>query len=563
MIRFGVARKYGKDLPKYIETIADHNIDAYEMGFAYGVPDSISSDTLELAHKKKVLLSGHLPFWINLGNLSSNEKNIKYLVDGIRMAELLKSTIVFHLGFYGKNSFKKILPNIISCFEQAFEQMPLIYGRIGIETTGKQKAIGTVKEIIEIINLLNNSHVVPIIDWSHIFARSNGATANGYRGFSSILQEFEHNCKLVPDYFHGGSVIYENGNEKKHQSAKLFAPSMPSLLCLLRDRGYRDFTMIIESPDSINDVTWLKKLKGDKDMFKFDYGKQHFFFEGDSLSTPDHPLTVTLQINRVCNLNCIYCSECKQLDDLSYDNALEILDKLKGVKRIIISGGEPLLHKDLVSILKACRERFEVVAMATNAVLMTPETANQIVKYVDYFDITIDGPRKIHNSIRGKYDEIIRGIMNLKHAHGSFSIVTVLFENNKDVIDTILTIADTFGAEKLKVLSPIPKGKGVSISSNRLDSCALDEVFQKLKHVKDQYGIHTRIVMTDWDKIQEGHAILIHPDGTVVASPVWSKEGCIDVIGNINTSSIEELWDKYPYKENHIKKYIERTMKVY
>ena len=441
--------------------------------------------------------------------------------------------------------------------------MPLKNGRIGIETTGKQKAIGTVDEIIEIINLIDNPCVVPIIDWSHVFARSNGLDANGYKGFSSILQRFEDECSIIPDYFHGGSVLYENGNEKKHQSARFLSPSMPSLLCVLKDRGYQNFTMIIESPDSINDINWLKKMKGDADMFKFDYGKQHFYFEGNKLEVPSCPLTITLQINRNCNLSCIYCSESNRLDDLSYDNAIQILDKLKDVKRIIISGGEPLMHKDLIPILKACRERFEVVAMATNAVLMTPEIANQIVKYVDYFDITIDGPRKIHNSIRGKYDEIIQGIINIKNAHGAFSIVTVLFEKNKDVIDTILTIADTFGAEKLKVLSPIPKGKGVSIASSRLNSNAIDEVFEKLKQVKDEYGIHTKIVMTDWDRIKEGHAILIHPDGTVVASPVWSKDGCIDIIGNINTSSLEDLWNKYPYKENHINKYIEKTMKVY
>lgn len=563
MIRLGIARKFGKDLPKYIENISNNNIDAYEMGFAYGVPDSIPNSTLRLAEEKNVLLSGHLPFWINLGNLSNIEKNVKYLIDGIKIAEILKSTVVFHLGFYGKSDFKDILPNILLCFEQAFEQFPLRNGRIGIETTGKKKAIGTVDEIIEIINLINNPNVVPIIDWSHIFARSNGQAANGYLGFSTILQQFEDNCKLIPDYFHGGSVIYENGNEKKHQSARFFSPSMPSLLDVLEERGYHDYTMIIESPDSINDVNWLKKMKGDKAMFKFNYGKQHFYFEGDNINIPDYPLTVTLQINRKCNLKCIYCSECKQLEDLPYENALQILDKLKGVNRIIISGGEPLLHQDLLPILKACRERFEVVAMATNAVLMTPEIAGQIVKYVDYFDITIDGPRKIHNNIRGKYDEIIQGIINLKNANGSFSIVTVLFEDNKDVIDIVLTIADTFGAEKLKILSPIPKGKGIAIASERLDSCAIDEVFQKLKSIKELYGIHTKIVMTDWDKIKEGHAILIHPDGTVVASPVWSKDGCIDIIGNINESSIEELWGKYPYKENHIKKYIEKTMKVY
>lgn len=562
MIKFGVARKYGKDIAKYIEKLAQQNIDAYEMGFAYGVPEAISYEAIQVAKQHNLALSGHLPFWINLGNLNSTEKNIGYLIEGFRIAELLETTVVFHLGFYGNRSYNEIKKNILNCFDRALNEIPLKKGRIGIETTGKQKAIGTVDEVIEIINLLNSTQVVPIIDWSHLFARSDGLDANGYKNFNFILQKFERNCRVRPDYFHGGSVFYENGNEKKHQSAKILAPSMLSLLDVLRDRGYDNFTFIIESPDSINDVNWLKRLKGEKNMFKFDYGRQHFFFDGDNPDIPDYPLTVTLQINRNCNLNCIYCSEHERLEDLSYDNAVEILDKLKGVKRIIISGGEPLLHKDLIPILKACRERFEVVAMATNAVLLSEEMAKQIVKYVDYFDITIDGPRKIHNDIRGHFDEIIKGIINLKNAGGSFSIVTVLFKKNKDVIDYVLTIADIFGAEKLKVLSPIPKGKGVSIVDERLDDTEVNSIFQKLKEVKELFGIHTKVVMTDWNKIREGHAILIHPDGEMVASPVWTKDGCIDVIGNINKSNIEELWGKYPYKENHVNKYIEKTMKV-
>lgn len=563
MIRLGVARKYGKDLEKYIEKISGQNIDAYEMGFAYGVPEIISNDILQQSKQRNIQLSGHLPFWINLGNLDNTEKNVKYLLDGIRIAEVLESTVVFHLGFYGKNNYKSIFNNIIRCFDLALEQVPLMNGRIGIETTGKQKAIGTVDEIIEIINVLNNPCIVPIIDWSHVFARSNGKEANGYMDFLRILKKFESECVIKPDYFHGGSVIYENGNERKHQSAKHFAPSMPALLSALDDMGYDDYTMIIESPDSINDVNWLKTIKGGKEMFKFDYGKQFFYYEGEGIVMPDYPITVTLQINRRCNLKCIYCSECKELEDLPYDNVIKILDKLKGVKRIIISGGEPLMHNDLISILKECRERFEVVAMATNATLITSELANEIVKYVDYFDVTLDGPRQIHNEIRGHFDEIIQGIINIKNAHGAFSVVTVLFEKNKEYIEAVLMMADLLGAEKLKILSPIPKGRGESIVSERLDSQEIDDLYKHLSLIKSEYGIRTRIVITDWEKIGEGHAILIHPDGVVVASPVWTNSDCIATIGNIYNDSIKEIWEKYPYKDNHINKYLEKTMKVY
>lgn len=297
-------------------------------------------------------------------------------------------------------------------------------------------------------------------------------------------------------------------------------------------------------------------------MYYFDVEKQYFKTDEVSPTIPDLPLTVTLQINRKCNLKCIYCSEYNQISDLSLENAIAILEKLKGVKRVIISGGEPLLHKDLFPILSYCRSNFEVVALATNATLITSDKAQELVKYIDYFDVTIDGTRAIHDSIRGNFDGVIQGLLNLKSAGGKLSIVTVLYNKNKSVLPYILSFADIFGAEKLKVLSPIPKGRGVAIANDRPDQAEISAIFERLKAFKLENGIKTKIVMTSWDRIKEGHAILIHPDGQVVASPVWTKENCIAPIGNINHQSIAEIWELYPYKLNHINKYIEKTMLV-
>lgn len=193
-------------------------------------------------------------------------------------------------------------------------------------------------------------------------------------------------------------------------------------------------------------------------MYQFHYEKQHFVNTEKELEIPENPLTVTLQINRTCNLNCVYCSEYGRIRDISLEKAEAYIAKLKGVKRIIISGGEPLLHEHLLEILELCRDSFDVVALATNATQMTQQRAETIVPYVDYFDVTIDGPRNIHNGIRGAYDEVIQGIQNIRNADGELSVVTVLFEKNKDVLPYIAMLADTFGAAKLKILSPIPKG---------------------------------------------------------------------------------------------------------
>ena len=258
MIKLGVARKYAKDLERYIAKIAGEGVDAFEVGFAYGVPEIFPEEYLKCAEDHQVTLSGHLPFWINLGNLENREKNVNYLSGGFRLAEQMKSTVVFHLGFYGKNDYESIHQNILKSFDAVLQKMPLENGRIGIETTGKQKAIGTVEEIVRIVNDLTHPNVIPVVDWSHLYARSNGMVGKDLESFLFVIRQIQNNGGAKPDYFHGGSVLFQNGNEQKHISARNLAPSMPLLQKALEKTNISDYTLIIESPDSINDIKWLR-----------------------------------------------------------------------------------------------------------------------------------------------------------------------------------------------------------------------------------------------------------------------------------------------------------------
>lgn len=260
MIKFGVARKYAKDLPEYILTLNQSNVDAYEMGFAYGIPESLSEDIITSSKKHGVTLSGHLPFWINLGNSNNYEQNLDYLVSGIKIAEQLESVAVFHLGFYNGKKWDEIKHSVINIIQNALDISGVKKGKLGIETTGKQKAIGTVDEIIELMRLIDDERVIPIIDWSHLFARSYGTYPYTQDDFLEVLNDFERNIGYKPSYFHGGGIEHNNGNEKRHISAKTYQPPLPNLFLALQDLKYKEFTFIVETPDSIEDVKWLKKV---------------------------------------------------------------------------------------------------------------------------------------------------------------------------------------------------------------------------------------------------------------------------------------------------------------
>lgn len=269
MPKFGVARKYAKDLQDYIVMLNQNKVDAYEMGFAYGIPESISDDIIALSKTHKVNLSCHLPFWINLGNLNK-EKNINYLVSGLKIAERLESVAVFHLGFYGKikNKPDELKRDIINTIQESLDISNVKNGKLGIETTGKQKAIGTVDEIIELIKLINDNRVMPIVDWSHLYARSNGTYPYDCENFEEVLRKIEKEIGYKPYYFHGGGTEYKKGNEVRHVSAKTHEPPLPYLFAALQKLGYVDFTFIVESPDSIEDLKWLKQIwKSPRDYF--------------------------------------------------------------------------------------------------------------------------------------------------------------------------------------------------------------------------------------------------------------------------------------------------------
>ena len=304
-------------------------------------------------------------------------------------------------------------------------------------------------------------------------------------------------------------------------------------------------------------------------LIGFDKKNHHFYPTSDisiSIADLDFPLSVSLQITRECNLKCVYCSELRyemKNNGNSLENIMEIVSRLKNIKRIIVTGGEPLMREDLPDILKYIRSmQFETVALATNGVLLQPSVSKMIKGLVDYVDVTVDGPRHIHNEIRGEYDEVLSGIKNLKSAGIPFSLVTVLFKQNAGSILYICQLADVLEATQLKIVTPIDKGRGKSIRSELLSSADLSSIFQKVKSEKHKNGWNTRIVFTDWDRVGEGHAILLHPNGDVVASPVPSQTDCVNTIGNILDDDLKTIWARYPYKQNHLSKYLDKTTYV-
>src|SRR4029077_16467750 len=97
------------------------------------------------------------------------------------------------------------------------------------------------------------------------------------------------------------------------------------------------------------------------------------------------PMTITLQVTRKCNLECIYCSEDLQMTEPTQEMLKKMIDNIHGVERVIVAGGEPTLRRDLPEILDYLKKsKFPVVAIASNAVLINKELAKNLARSLDY-----------------------------------------------------------------------------------------------------------------------------------------------------------------------------------
>lgn len=299
----------------------------------------------------------------------------------------------------------------------------------------------------------------------------------------------------------------------------------------------------------------------------FNDKEQHFIHAGfepiETLVDSMHiPLSLTFQLTRGCNLQCVYCSEPPGIKTRKYEEMIDMLDKLKGMRRIIFSGGEPMLYNRFWDILEYSRDKFEKIVLSTNGVYITHKNVGRLKELVDYIDITVDGPRRQHNGIRGNYDAVLKGLIQVAAAGIPFSTICVYLPGNKDAIQYICQTGDALGAVKVKILTPIPKGKSVDIFSDFVTGDEIVHLKEYLATEKERNGWTIRITITDWMKVGEGHAILVEPDGRMIASPVWSHPECILPFGNLHDSSAQKLWGAYPYKTNHLKKYLEHTLDV-
>ncbi len=154
------------------------------------------------------------------------------------------------------------------------------------------------------------------------------------------------------------------------------------------------------------------------------------------------PIACHLYVTDQCNLDCHYCTE--------YDNSIPhpSLKDLKrrirkirelGCLRIGLQGGEPLLHPDIIEVVRYCKAVGLRTSLSTNGFMLTPELVRDLEKArIDALQVSVDRMTPIP-STRKSLKTVIPKLEYLKASRIPFHISGVLFnetlEESRQVLD--------------------------------------------------------------------------------------------------------------------------------
>lgn len=247
-----------------------------------------------------------------------------------------------------------------------------------------------------------------------------------------------------------------------------------------------------------------------------------------------------LHITEKCNLNCAHCYLGKKNNiDMKLTTIAQVLEEFSqyGFK-VLVTGGEPLMHKNFWEVLKLTSELPLRVEVLTNGTLITPEVAMGLAKYVHQVQISLDGMKRGHEAIRGEgtFDATVEGMKNaLKFL--SVSCATMIHSKNLGEFDSMEAMLNEIGVREWML--DIPSNTG-----NMTRHPDLSVPYKNAVKIFKKYGYSTGVHTGDGALSCGSHICSVRSDGSV------SKCGFfLDYVGNVEDETLEMCWlkvvDKY------------------
>ena len=162
------------------------------------------------------------------------------------------------------------------------------------------------------------------------------------------------------------------------------------------------------------------------------------------------PVIVSWIVTNRCNLRCVYCA-CPDIKtrELNTEQAMDVIDDMAdlGTAVVHITGGEPLVRKDVAILIQRMRFHAMRVSVSTNGTLVPRRI--KLLKDVSQVSMSLDGPPPVHdlNRAEGQVDEVIAALETLQE-HGVERKLQALVTSRTtyECLDFVLEQGEKYGA---------------------------------------------------------------------------------------------------------------------
>ncbi len=269
------------------------------------------------------------------------------------------------------------------------------------------------------------------------------------------------------------------------------------------------------------------------------------------------PFNISIEPTTSCNLGCPECpSGLKSFTRDTGTLSVDFYNKfLREVQKDLIYlyfyfQGEPYLHPDFLSLVKAASDKNIYTVTSTNAHFLSPRKATETVQSgLDRILISIDGAsQETYESYRkgGKLAKVIEGTKNLVKAKSQLNSSTphiiiqfLVVKPNEHEIPEILQLGKDLGVDEVKL-----KTAQVYDFKNGNELIPSIEQYSRYRKNEDgSYRIKNKLENKCW---KLWHSCVVTWDGNIV--PCCFDKDAKYEMGSLQTHTFRSIWENKNYK---------------
>lgn len=199
-----------------------------------------------------------------------------------------------------------------------------------------------------------------------------------------------------------------------------------------------------------------------------------------------------------CNLNCLHCgSDCSknsQFQDMplaDFLSALDTIEKPASNLMVVMTGGEPLVRKDLEACGMAIRKKGFRWSIVSNGYLYTKERHISLLNAgMGALTMSLDGLENSHNWLRNntKSFEKVSNAIDLAQSSArlNFDIVTCVNKKNLNELPKLMQFLIAKGVKSWRLFTIIPIGRAVDNPELHLSNCEFVQLMEFIKTARKE-----------------------------------------------------------------------------